>query len=213
MRTVMEVWPTQAVRPKTLPSQCAYVSVCANVQLCVCVCFSQRETAGDASESALLKCIELCCGSVRDLRARNTKVVEIPFNSTNKYQVEHVASCQTEADATLQWNPIYRPFVTYSMVAVYFIQSFTVTNTVFKFIIYFRYFKIGIAKTFFLLVLNQAYSFFFTFFREGCLNIYALLQQHSSALHSHHCTHLYLEANTFIHRKAVAVWVSPPSSL
>uniref|UniRef100_A0A7N6A8F6 Sodium/potassium-transporting ATPase subunit alpha n=1 Tax=Anabas testudineus TaxID=64144 RepID=A0A7N6A8F6_ANATE len=46
-----------------------------------------RETAGDASESALLKCIELCCGSVRDMRDRNPKVAEIPFNSTNKYQI------------------------------------------------------------------------------------------------------------------------------
>uniref|UniRef100_A0A3Q0SB40 Sodium/potassium-transporting ATPase subunit alpha n=1 Tax=Amphilophus citrinellus TaxID=61819 RepID=A0A3Q0SB40_AMPCI len=46
-----------------------------------------RETAGDASESALLKCIELCCGRVCDMRARNPKVAEIPFNSTNKYQV------------------------------------------------------------------------------------------------------------------------------
>ncbi|CAB1429375.1 unnamed protein product, partial [Pleuronectes platessa] len=46
-----------------------------------------RETAGDASESALLKCIEVCCGSVRDMRARNHKVAEIPFNSTNKYQL------------------------------------------------------------------------------------------------------------------------------
>uniref|UniRef100_A0A671V554 Sodium/potassium-transporting ATPase subunit alpha n=1 Tax=Sparus aurata TaxID=8175 RepID=A0A671V554_SPAAU len=46
-----------------------------------------RETAGDASESALLKCIELCCGNVRDMRARNPKVAEIPFNSTNKYQL------------------------------------------------------------------------------------------------------------------------------
>lgn len=62
----------------------------ADVQLrvFVCVCASlQRETAGDASESALLKCIEVCCGSVRDMRARNPKVAEIPFNSTNKYQV------------------------------------------------------------------------------------------------------------------------------
>uniref|UniRef100_A0A669B324 Sodium/potassium-transporting ATPase subunit alpha n=1 Tax=Oreochromis niloticus TaxID=8128 RepID=A0A669B324_ORENI len=48
-----------------------------------------RETAGDASESALLKCIEVCCGSVRDMRAANPKVAEIPFNSTNKYQVLH----------------------------------------------------------------------------------------------------------------------------
>uniref|UniRef100_A0A8C5EJG9 Sodium/potassium-transporting ATPase subunit alpha n=1 Tax=Gouania willdenowi TaxID=441366 RepID=A0A8C5EJG9_GOUWI len=46
-----------------------------------------RETAGDASESALLKCIELCCGSVREMRGRNHKVAEIPFNSTNKYQL------------------------------------------------------------------------------------------------------------------------------
>uniref|UniRef100_A0A8C6UQS5 Sodium/potassium-transporting ATPase subunit alpha n=1 Tax=Neogobius melanostomus TaxID=47308 RepID=A0A8C6UQS5_9GOBI len=46
-----------------------------------------RDTAGDASESALLKCIEVCCGSVRDLRDRNPKVSEIPFNSTNKYQL------------------------------------------------------------------------------------------------------------------------------
>ncbi|XP_063318953.1 sodium/potassium-transporting ATPase subunit alpha-2 [Pelmatolapia mariae] len=46
-----------------------------------------RETAGDASESALLKCIEVCCESVRDMRAANPKVAEIPFNSTNKYQL------------------------------------------------------------------------------------------------------------------------------
>ncbi|XP_072503487.1 sodium/potassium-transporting ATPase subunit alpha-2 isoform X2 [Notamacropus eugenii] len=48
---------------------------------------SKRDTAGDASESALLKCIELSCGSVRKMRERNPKVAEIPFNSTNKYQV------------------------------------------------------------------------------------------------------------------------------
>uniref|UniRef100_A0A8C5WTB4 Sodium/potassium-transporting ATPase subunit alpha n=1 Tax=Laticauda laticaudata TaxID=8630 RepID=A0A8C5WTB4_LATLA len=47
----------------------------------------KRAVAGDASESALLKCIELCCGSVRELREKNPKVVEIPFNSTNKYQL------------------------------------------------------------------------------------------------------------------------------
>ncbi|PIO27202.1 hypothetical protein AB205_0026880, partial [Aquarana catesbeiana] len=47
---------------------------------------SKRDTAGDASESALLKCIELSCGSVRKMRDKNPKVAEIPFNSTNKYQ-------------------------------------------------------------------------------------------------------------------------------
>lgn len=47
----------------------------------------KREVAGDASESALLKCIELSCGSVKSMRDNNKKVAEIPFNSTNKYQV------------------------------------------------------------------------------------------------------------------------------
>ncbi|XP_062844233.1 sodium/potassium-transporting ATPase subunit alpha-2 isoform X2 [Trichomycterus rosablanca] len=47
----------------------------------------KRDTAGDASESALLKCIELSCGSVRVFRDNNCKVAEIPFNSTNKYQL------------------------------------------------------------------------------------------------------------------------------
>ncbi|KAL1282864.1 hypothetical protein QQF64_001667 [Cirrhinus molitorella] len=47
----------------------------------------KRDTAGDASESALLKCIELCCGSVTEMREKYTKISEIPFNSTNKYQL------------------------------------------------------------------------------------------------------------------------------
>uniref|UniRef100_UPI0037E7B501 sodium/potassium-transporting ATPase subunit alpha-3b isoform X1 n=1 Tax=Semicossyphus pulcher TaxID=241346 RepID=UPI0037E7B501 len=47
----------------------------------------KRDVAGDASESALLKCIELSCGSVRLVRDKNKKVAEIPFNSTNKYQL------------------------------------------------------------------------------------------------------------------------------
>lgn len=45
-----------------------------------------RETNGDASESALLKCIELALGDVAGMRQRNKKIIEIPFNSTNKYQ-------------------------------------------------------------------------------------------------------------------------------
>ncbi|XP_062912795.1 sodium/potassium-transporting ATPase subunit alpha-3b [Mobula hypostoma] len=47
----------------------------------------KREVAGDASESALLKCIELSSGSVRATRDKNKKINEIPFNSTNKYQL------------------------------------------------------------------------------------------------------------------------------
>jgi len=47
----------------------------------------KRETAGDASESALLKCCELMMGNVENIRQRNAKVCEIPFNSTNKWQL------------------------------------------------------------------------------------------------------------------------------
>jgi len=47
----------------------------------------KREVNGDASEAALLKCVELAIGDVKGWRARNKKVCEIPFNSTNKYQV------------------------------------------------------------------------------------------------------------------------------
>ncbi|XP_062302269.1 sodium/potassium-transporting ATPase subunit alpha-1-like [Osmerus eperlanus] len=47
----------------------------------------KRDVAGDASESALLKCIELCCGSVKQMREKHPTIAEIPFNSTNKYQL------------------------------------------------------------------------------------------------------------------------------
>jgi len=57
----------------------------------------KRDVAGDASESALLKCIELSCGAVKAMRDKNKKVAEIPFNSTNKYQVR--ANC-----SLVQWR-------------------------------------------------------------------------------------------------------------
>uniref|UniRef100_A0A914CS75 Sodium/potassium-transporting ATPase subunit alpha n=1 Tax=Acrobeloides nanus TaxID=290746 RepID=A0A914CS75_9BILA len=47
----------------------------------------KRECTGDASESALLKCVEMAVGDVQGWRQRNKKVCEIPFNSANKYQV------------------------------------------------------------------------------------------------------------------------------
>ncbi|GFX55422.1 hypothetical protein TNCV_267101 [Trichonephila clavipes] len=47
----------------------------------------KRECAGDASESAILKCMELAVGNVTAYRSKNPKVCEIPFNSTNKYHV------------------------------------------------------------------------------------------------------------------------------
>ncbi|XP_036999987.2 sodium/potassium-transporting ATPase subunit alpha-4 [Artibeus jamaicensis] len=48
---------------------------------------AKRATAGDASESALLKFIEQYYSSVKEMREKSPKVAEIPFNSTNKYQM------------------------------------------------------------------------------------------------------------------------------
>lgn len=42
---------------------------------------------GDASETALLKFSELTLGNAMGYRERFPKVCEIPFNSTNKFQV------------------------------------------------------------------------------------------------------------------------------
>jgi len=47
----------------------------------------KREVNGDASEAAILKCTELSTGDIMTFRSKNKKVCEIPFNSTNKYQV------------------------------------------------------------------------------------------------------------------------------
>merc|ERR1719495_2669854 len=47
----------------------------------------KREANGDASEAAILKCTELSRGNVMEYRKKNKKVCEIPFNSTNKFQV------------------------------------------------------------------------------------------------------------------------------
>merc|ERR1712214_145154 len=47
----------------------------------------KREVNGDASEAAIPKATELTNGNVMDYRAKNKKLVEIPFNSTNKFQV------------------------------------------------------------------------------------------------------------------------------
>ncbi|XP_077115952.1 potassium-transporting ATPase alpha chain 2-like [Ranitomeya variabilis] len=51
------------------------------------VSVSKRSVNGDASEAALLKFTENVLGKVMDIRDRNEKVLEIPFNSSNKYQV------------------------------------------------------------------------------------------------------------------------------
>lgn len=46
-----------------------------------------RECTGDASESAILKCMELANGDVENFRKEYPKVCEIPFNSVNKYHL------------------------------------------------------------------------------------------------------------------------------
>uniref|UniRef100_A0A6Q2XCL0 Sodium/potassium-transporting ATPase subunit alpha n=1 Tax=Esox lucius TaxID=8010 RepID=A0A6Q2XCL0_ESOLU len=48
-----------------------------------------RIVVGDASETALLKFTELTIGNTMEYRERFKKVVEVPFNSTNKFQVIH----------------------------------------------------------------------------------------------------------------------------
>lgn len=47
----------------------------------------KRDVKGDASEAALLKCCELTKVNIERYRKERKKVCEIPFNSTNKYQV------------------------------------------------------------------------------------------------------------------------------
>jgi sodium/potassium-transporting ATPase subunit alpha len=62
----------------------------------------RRECNGDASESALLKCVELSIGKVSQYRAAHPKICEIPFNSTNKYQVSiHVVTADSGAKSHL----------------------------------------------------------------------------------------------------------------
>jgi len=58
----------------------------------------RKECNGDASETAILKFIELSVGDVMGQRTRNNKIVEIPFNSTNKYQVS-VHKQESETDS------------------------------------------------------------------------------------------------------------------
>jgi len=46
------------------------------------------ECLGDASESALLRFCQLAYGDVVTFRRQNKKVFEIPFNSSDKFQVD-----------------------------------------------------------------------------------------------------------------------------
>ena len=46
-----------------------------------------RTVNGDASESAILRFAELTLKNVNDYRKQRKKLFEIPFNSTNKWQL------------------------------------------------------------------------------------------------------------------------------
>ena len=46
-----------------------------------------RKVNGDASESAILRCMEATIGNVENFQSKHPKVFEIPFNSVHKYQV------------------------------------------------------------------------------------------------------------------------------
>lgn len=66
---------------------------------------------GDASETALLKFTELTIGNIMEYRQRFRKVVEVPFNSTNKFQVganhplgTHVVQSSRNIRATFSFN-------------------------------------------------------------------------------------------------------------
>lgn len=64
-----------------------------NVHKLIIFASLNSDCAGDASESAILKCMEIAMGNVAAYRRRNPKVSEIPFNSTNKF---HVTLHETE---------------------------------------------------------------------------------------------------------------------
>jgi non-gastric H+/K+-exchanging ATPase len=47
----------------------------------------KREVRGDATEAGILKCYESIMGDSKEVREENPKMIGIPFNSRNKYQV------------------------------------------------------------------------------------------------------------------------------
>ena len=59
----------------------------------------KRDCIGDASESAILKWVEIVQGNCIQTREQNKKVAEVPFNSTNKYQVYILVSIRLQLNA------------------------------------------------------------------------------------------------------------------
>lgn len=92
----------QALMVMSLCNNAVFVASEDNLNLGI----QQRKTLGDASESALLKVCEHVLGqkdkTVVDFRKEHSKIGEIPFNSTNKYQVSvHLPNNNEDEDRLL----------------------------------------------------------------------------------------------------------------
>ncbi|XP_056398450.1 potassium-transporting ATPase alpha chain 2 isoform X2 [Hyla sarda] len=75
---------------ETWKALCKIVSLCNRAEFKAGqedVPIMKKVVVGDASESALLKFSEVINGNVMQIRAQNKKICEVPFNSTNKFQL------------------------------------------------------------------------------------------------------------------------------
>ncbi|XP_063798077.1 potassium-transporting ATPase alpha chain 2 [Pseudophryne corroboree] len=75
---------------ETWTALCKIVSLCNRAEFRAeqdDVPIMKKVVVGDASETALLKFSEVLTGNVMSIRSQNKKVIEIPFNSTNKFQL------------------------------------------------------------------------------------------------------------------------------
>ncbi|KAF5270191.1 hypothetical protein FQR65_LT05671 [Abscondita terminalis] len=69
---------------------CRVATLCSNAEFAPNqerVPIEKRKVTGDSSESAVLKAMELYVGNTKLYKTECPKVLEIPFNSTNKYQL------------------------------------------------------------------------------------------------------------------------------
>ncbi len=80
-----EFKPDQVCALAPIPTRAIIVTTSSYVQEDVSI--QNRECTGDASESALIKFVQAAVRDVSEWRDECEKRCEIPFNSTNKYQV------------------------------------------------------------------------------------------------------------------------------
>ena len=82
-----EFKPNQVRRMPNRMHRNKYIEIHLNINFQVDTPILKKECTGDASEIALLKFSELTIGNITEYRKQHRKVCEIPFNSTNKYQL------------------------------------------------------------------------------------------------------------------------------